>query len=325
VKAAQQLGCTLVARGPSSVTLDWRARGAQELQLLGVHEFDSARKRMSVVVRSAEGKAWLLVKGADSSMFPSLLPPSYSKVGEKPRLKRAPGTAVRRPGRRPRKGPARRPSPRAATQRGTGPGRGVVERTRQHVESYSCQGLRTLVLGVKELAPEEMACWAAAYQRAQKGLGGLRATLLAELAVAVEQGLRCVGATGIEDQLQEGVPETLQLLAGAGIKVWMLDGGQAGDGRERRALLRLAGPGHGSGGAARPGPLRGGRLPGGPGQGPRSAGARARAAPGTPCAHPSRGSTKRYSRRGVPAKGRPGRGGASKRWAQDQPALNRPA
>lgn len=32
------------------------------------------------------------------------------------------------------------------------------------------------------------------------------------------------GATGIEDRLQEGVPDTIQALRKAGIKIWMLTG-----------------------------------------------------------------------------------------------------
>lgn len=40
------------------------------------------------------------------------------------------------------------------------------------------------------------------------------------------QGLNVLftGATGIEDKLQEGVPETIDKLRKAGIKVWVLTG-----------------------------------------------------------------------------------------------------
>lgn len=33
-----------------------------------------------------------------------------------------------------------------------------------------------------------------------------------------------IGATGIEDRLQEGVPESIEALHEAGIKIWMLTG-----------------------------------------------------------------------------------------------------
>lgn len=40
----------------------------------------------------------------------------------------------------------------------------------------------------------------------------------------VESNLHLVGATGIEDRLQEGVPDTLNSLIAAGIVVWVLTG-----------------------------------------------------------------------------------------------------
>jgi P-type E1-E2 ATPase len=41
----------------------------------------------------------------------------------------------------------------------------------------------------------------------------------------IETGLRLVGATAVEDKLQDGVPDCLKALAAAGIKVWVLTGG----------------------------------------------------------------------------------------------------
>ncbi|CAI5729798.1 unnamed protein product [Peronospora effusa] len=40
----------------------------------------------------------------------------------------------------------------------------------------------------------------------------------------IEQGLELIGATAIEDKLQEGVPQCLANLTKAGMKVWMLKG-----------------------------------------------------------------------------------------------------
>jgi P-type E1-E2 ATPase len=40
----------------------------------------------------------------------------------------------------------------------------------------------------------------------------------------IETGLRLVGATAVEDKLQDGVPDCLSDLAAAGIKVWVLTG-----------------------------------------------------------------------------------------------------
>jgi phospholipid-translocating ATPase len=40
----------------------------------------------------------------------------------------------------------------------------------------------------------------------------------------IEHGLHLVGATAVEDRLQDGVPACLVALAAAGIKVWVLTG-----------------------------------------------------------------------------------------------------
>lgn len=43
-------------------------------------------------------------------------------------------------------------------------------------------------------------------------------------ACMIERDLELLGATGIEDKLQEGVPETIGSLRAAGIVVWVLTG-----------------------------------------------------------------------------------------------------
>ena len=51
-----------------------------------------------------------------------------------------------------------------------------------------------------------------------------RAALLRKAASNVESNLRILGASGIEDKLQQGVPEAIESLRMAGIKVWVLTG-----------------------------------------------------------------------------------------------------
>lgn len=41
---------------------------------------------------------------------------------------------------------------------------------------------------------------------------------------AIETNLHLVGATAVEDKLQDGVPQCLKALANAGIKLWVLTG-----------------------------------------------------------------------------------------------------
>jgi phospholipid-transporting ATPase len=40
----------------------------------------------------------------------------------------------------------------------------------------------------------------------------------------IEKNLILLGATAIEDKLQDGVPDTIHTLATAGIKLWVLTG-----------------------------------------------------------------------------------------------------
>lgn len=51
-----------------------------------------------------------------------------------------------------------------------------------------------------------------------------RADALDKAAEAIEQNLHLLGATAIEDKLQEGVPDAIHTLQQAGIKIWVLTG-----------------------------------------------------------------------------------------------------
>nr|XP_054607155.1 phospholipid-transporting ATPase IB isoform X3 [Nothobranchius furzeri] len=71
VKAAKGLGFVFTARTPHSVIIE--ARGKEmSYELLNVLEFSSNRKRMSVVVRTPNGKLRLYCKGADNVIFERL-------------------------------------------------------------------------------------------------------------------------------------------------------------------------------------------------------------------------------------------------------------
>ena len=55
-------------------------------------------------------------------------------------------------------------------------------------------------------------------------MGGNRAEELDKAAEVIERDLFLLGATAIEDRLQDGVPDTIHTLQQAGIKVWVLTG-----------------------------------------------------------------------------------------------------
>jgi len=65
--------------------------------------------------------------------------------------------------------------------------------------------------------------WSVRYNEATVALED-REEKLAAISDEIEQDLRLLGATAIEDRLQDGVPETIADLKVAGIKVWVATG-----------------------------------------------------------------------------------------------------
>eukprot|EP00002_Diphylleia_rotans_P019556 TRINITY_DN3778_c0_g2_i9.p1 TRINITY_DN3778_c0_g2~~TRINITY_DN3778_c0_g2_i9.p1 ORF type:complete len:1276 (+),score=258.10 TRINITY_DN3778_c0_g2_i9:70-3897(+) len=84
-------------------------------------------------------------------------------------------------------------------------------------------GLRTLVFGKKYLSDDEYLRFLARYNQAKSMLDG-RATHVRAVIDSIENDLELVCLTGVEDQLQENVKSTLEMLRNAGIKIWMLTG-----------------------------------------------------------------------------------------------------
>jgi len=99
----------------------------------------------------------------------------------------------------------------------------IQHTTQSHLNEYSSEGLRTLVIGSRDLSDAELEEWQSRYEEASTSLTD-RATKLRQTAALIESNLKLLGATGIEDKLQEGVPEAIEALRQAGIKVWVLTG-----------------------------------------------------------------------------------------------------
>ena len=99
-----------------------------------------------------------------------------------------------------------------------------VEVTLQHLEEYASEGLRTLCLAMREIPEQEFQEWFEVFDRAQTTVGGNRAEELDKAAEIIEHDFFLLGATAIEDRLQDGVPETIHTLQQAGVKVWVLTG-----------------------------------------------------------------------------------------------------
>jgi len=99
----------------------------------------------------------------------------------------------------------------------------LLHATQSHLCEYSSQGLRTLVVASRSLSDAELEEWQSRYGEASTALTD-RASKLRQTAALIECNLNLLGATGIEDKLQEGVPEAIESLRQAGIKVWVLTG-----------------------------------------------------------------------------------------------------
>ena len=100
----------------------------------------------------------------------------------------------------------------------------IVDATLQHLEDYATEGLRTLCLAMREIPEEEFQQWWQIFDKALTTVGGNRADELDKAAEIIEHDLYLLGATAIEDKLQDGVPDTIHTLQTAGIKIWVLTG-----------------------------------------------------------------------------------------------------
>ena len=84
-------------------------------------------------------------------------------------------------------------------------------------------GLRTLVLAVRDLTEQEFTDWKAAHHLAAIAMEN-REDELDRVYNQIERDLVLLGATAIEDKLQDGVPRTIGNLRQSGIKIWVLTG-----------------------------------------------------------------------------------------------------
>ncbi|XP_043112706.1 probable phospholipid-transporting ATPase IA isoform X6 [Puntigrus tetrazona] len=175
VRAAQNLGFVFSGRTPDCVIVE--SYGEEEkYELLHVLEFTSARKRMSVIMRTPSGKIRLYCKGADTVI--------YERLADSSRYK---------------------------------------DITLKHLEQFATEGLRTLCFAVVDISESSYQQWLEVYHRASTSLQN-RALKMEESYELIEKNLQLLGATAIEDKLQDKVPETIETLMKADIKIWILTG-----------------------------------------------------------------------------------------------------
>uniref|UniRef100_A0A8C7W484 Phospholipid-transporting ATPase n=1 Tax=Oncorhynchus mykiss TaxID=8022 RepID=A0A8C7W484_ONCMY len=97
------------------------------------------------------------------------------------------------------------------------------EITLKHLEQFATEGLRTLCFAVAEISESIYQQWLEVFHRASTALQN-RALKLEESYELIEKNLQLLGATAIEDKLQDKVPETIETLMKADIKIWILTG-----------------------------------------------------------------------------------------------------
>ncbi|KAJ2891078.1 hypothetical protein GGI21_005960, partial [Coemansia aciculifera] len=197
VRAAKNLGYTFLGRVKGTVYLDVRGERLQ-YEVLDTVEFSSSRKRMTTILRrpAPHNDIMLFCKGADNVMTE--------------RLGRLPGKNEM-------------PNPYASHDE-VNFERLMRERTFNQIDELANAGLRTLMLCYRRLTESEWVRWSARYHAALGSVAEDRDEQVASIADEMERDLRIVGATAIEDKLQEKVPDTIASLRAAGIKIWVLTG-----------------------------------------------------------------------------------------------------
>ncbi|XP_053556992.1 phospholipid-transporting ATPase ID [Bombina bombina] len=176
VTAARNFGFVFRSRTPETITLV-EMEETKVYELLAILDFNNDRKRMSVIVKSPEGRLTLYCKGADTIIYELL-------------------------------------------ENGC---ENLKEITTDHLNEFAGEGLRTLVLAYKDLDSNYFEDWKQRHHEASTSLDD-REEKLVQLYQEIEKDLKLLGATAIEDKLQDGVPQTIETLAKADIKIWVLTG-----------------------------------------------------------------------------------------------------
>ncbi|XP_032687361.1 phospholipid-transporting ATPase ID isoform X5 [Odontomachus brunneus] len=99
----------------------------------------------------------------------------------------------------------------------------IMAKTLDHLNKFAGEGLRTLCLSVRDLDESFFNNWKQRHQEAALSQEN-RDDKLDAIYEEIEKDMSLLGATAIEDKLQDGVPQTIANLGLAGIKLWVLTG-----------------------------------------------------------------------------------------------------
>jgi phospholipid-translocating P-type ATPase (flippase) len=115
-----------------------------------------------------------------------------------------------------------------------------LENTKRKLKEYSTQGYRTLCMAMKILSEAEVTIVKNYLKTIQKDFN--RNQLMFEFVNQLESNLYLLGCSAVEDRLQDHVPETLENLLRAGIKVWVLTGDKLETAENIAKSCNLIGP-----------------------------------------------------------------------------------
>lgn len=186
VSVARDMGFSFVGKNKENLIVE--VQGIQkEFEILNILEFNSSRKRMSCIVKI----------------------PGYNPGDEPKALLIC-------------KGADSIIYSRLSVESGAND-ETLLERTALHLEQYATEGLRTLCVAQREISWNDYENWNAKYNVAASSVVD-REKKLDAVSDELERDLTLLGGTAIEDRLQDGVPDSIALLAEAGIKLWVLTG-----------------------------------------------------------------------------------------------------
>ena len=121
--------------------------------------------------------------------------------------------------------------------------RAVLDATQSSLESFAAVGLRTLVVAARQVPSHEWIVWKEEWDAAHREVGASRAAAVSRACDRIEVGLSLLGATAIEDKLQDGVPRAIASLKDAGVAVWMLTGDKSATAVQVARAAQLIGGG----------------------------------------------------------------------------------
>ena len=95
--------------------------------------------------------------------------------------------------------------------------------TMDHLHDYAKDGLRTMMIVERTVSQSFYRSWVYKYEQAKSAINH-KALKIRNVVSEIEREFNLLGATAIEDRLQDRAPETITAIKDAGIKFWILTG-----------------------------------------------------------------------------------------------------